>query len=59
MTPDSFPVDIFTNADLARAGLTAKVLEHAIATGAVRRVLRGVYAPASVPDDLDVRARRR
>jgi hypothetical protein len=50
-------VDIFTRAQWRAGGRSRRALEHAMADGSVRRVLRGVYAWCDVPDTPENRAR--
>ena len=45
----------FTKADLRGAELTPRALRTHLASGEVRRVLRGVYAAASLPDTIETR----
>lgn len=47
----------FTPHDALRVGIARDPLRLLVATGAVRRVLRGVYVDALVPDSLELRAR--
>jgi hypothetical protein len=51
-----FPLDPFTTAHAREWGISRKGLETAVATGLVRRVLRGVYLRADVPDTIQTRA---
>lgn len=46
----------FTYADRATVGLTARQLRDLVEGGLVRRLLRGVYADATLPDDTSLRA---
>ncbi|MEZ5097138.1 MAG: hypothetical protein R2731_14170 [Nocardioides sp.] len=57
MSSSATPHHPFVLADLTRLGLTRSRLRAMVADGAVRRVLRGVYAPASLPDTPETRAR--
>lgn len=50
------PSEPFRYDDLERLGLTAGQLRMLVADGRIRRVLRGVYAPADLPDDIATRA---
>jgi hypothetical protein len=50
-------VDIFTRAQWRAVGRGRRALEHGLADGSVRRVLRGVYAWCDVPDTPENRAR--
>ena len=45
----------FQSADLARLGLTRHQLDRLVADGVVRRVLRGVYCRADLPDTVGLR----
>lgn len=56
-TTEALPVTPFTRLDLELHGLTSWDLESALAAGAVRRVIRGVYVRADVPDGVEVRCR--
>jgi hypothetical protein len=47
----------FTGREADRIGLSRDPLRMLVATGQVRRVLRGVYVDAVVPDSLELRAR--
>lgn len=51
----SLPSAPFTKADLRDAGLTPQVLRSRLASGEVKRLLRGVYAAAWVPDTMETR----
>jgi hypothetical protein len=46
----------FTWSDIERAGLRERTLRQLLATGQLRRVIRGVYAVADLPDTLELRA---
>jgi hypothetical protein len=46
----------FTTAEAQRLGVSRKRLAEAESDGLLRRVFRGVYAPADLPDSLDLRA---
>jgi hypothetical protein len=52
----ALPDHPFTLADLGDMGLTPWRLRTLMGTGAVRRVARGVFVDASVPDSIEVRA---
>lgn len=52
MTLPSAP---FTHADLRAAGLTPHALRSHLASGEVRRLLRGVYGAAVLPDTVETR----
>lgn len=51
--PDDRP---FTTAEAQRRGISRKRLTAAESDGLVRRVLRGVYVPADLPDSVELRA---
>lgn len=52
------PVDHpFTTAEARRLGLQPNVLARMVRDGTLRRLIRGVYVDASVPDSIDHRAR--
>lgn len=51
----SFGAEPFTLAEAGRLGVGRDELRLLVATGAVRRVLRGVYVDAARPDSLDLR----
>ncbi|MBZ5740882.1 hypothetical protein [Nocardioides mangrovi] len=53
----SWPPSPFTLADLREQDISESARRGALAAGEVRRVLRGVFAEADVPDTLDFRAR--
>ena len=57
MTAFEFPAEPFTTATARGWGLSARALELAVASGELRRVLRGVYVRSDVPDDIETRAR--
>ncbi len=50
-------MDVFTRAQWRAAGRSPRSLDRALAEGAVRRVVRGAYAWADVPDGPHIRAR--
>ena len=55
---DASPPPLLEPSTLARAqglGWTRRRLQRAVDDGRVRRVLRGVYVDASVPDSIDLR----
>lgn len=58
--PLTGPLGIFTSQQAAACGWTGTALAHAVATGRVERVRRGVYRPASrqAPEDPYAEARR-
>jgi hypothetical protein len=47
----------FAYRDLARLGITRRRLRTMLSDGTVRRIVREVYAPAALTDELDLRAR--
>ena len=51
------PDEPFLVSEIVALGFTRHQLETLIAEGAVRRVLRGVYVHADLPDTVDLRAR--
>lgn len=51
LDPESLPDSPFTHADLARLGLSADDLHHAVAGGLLRRPVRGSYRPRRGSDD--------
>jgi hypothetical protein len=51
------PIRPFTSADLAGLGMTRRRLRRLLEEGDVRRVLRGVYASADLPETIETRAR--
>jgi len=53
---DSLGVRPFTLSAAERHGITEDVIRALLAAGRIRRVLRGVYVAADVPDELDLRA---
>ncbi len=55
MKPPEFPTTPFTWADARRAGISRTRLDEAVRNRVVRRVLRGVYVRAEIPDSLDLR----
>lgn len=56
--PDPFPPDHpFTAADATALGISRHQLRSRLAAGTIKQVLRGVYVPASWPDDPVARAR--
>lgn len=52
-----FPARPFVFAELHLLGITRTDLRRGLDSGQVRRVVRGVYAPASLPDDPESRLR--
>lgn len=56
MAPETLPQRPFTFAELPALGLSESQLRGLLATGAVRRVVRGCYLVATVPDTLASRA---
>ncbi len=54
---DAFPDQPFTTAQSVAAGVPDHVLRQSLATGEVRRVLRGVYVLGALPDTVLLRAR--
>lgn len=50
-------MDLVTYADLRRNGMTRSGISEAVTSGALQRVLTGIYAPASLPLSTAVRAR--
>ena len=54
---DAFPDQPFTTAQSVAAGVPDHVLRQSLATGEVRRVLRGVYVLGALPDTPLLRAR--
>ena len=55
-TPDP-PQGPFTAKMADAAGITRQHLRQLLAQGVVRRILRGVYVPADLPDSISLRAR--
>ena len=53
----SLPDRPFTVAELSDLGISRRKLRSAVREGKVRRVLRGVYCPAEIPDSITTRAR--
>lgn len=55
MSEASLPEQPFTSTDLDSLGLTRAQLRRLERAGAVRRLVRGVYAAATLPDTVDLR----
>lgn len=56
-TVTTWPVEPFTLADLRVLGISEGRLRHAVRSGRVRCLVRGVFMAAEVPDSIEVRAR--
>lgn len=57
MIPSKVPTAPFALRDLAVLDLTRHDLRRMVRDGLVRHVTRGAYAPSSMPDDIETRAR--
>lgn len=57
MTALELPEGPFTSRQGTDLGLASSTLSRMVATGELRRVFRGVYQPASLPDTLENRAK--
>lgn len=56
MDVSHLPTGAFRSADSAALGVTRRQFERAASSGLVRRVTRGVYVRADVPDSVELRA---
>ncbi|MPZ60973.1 MAG: hypothetical protein GEU93_06700 [Propionibacteriales bacterium] len=49
-------MDVFTYTQWRARGLSRHALKRDLSNGAIRRVIKGVYAAADIPDTLETRA---